>query len=198
LLRTLLPFCALLFAPACGGPSITNYDARAPDVPFISQYNPAGKDATYDGSEFCGPAVLAGVARAHHLGAGMSDAALIEEIAIVAGTQGDGTTGHGMLAGLAWLGMQSDANAGSDLDWVDSELTQGHDVIANGDFYAVPGRENPNLHSGHYMAITGVGNGWSMYKVTDPASSDVAYLTDVELDKFISSNPQGGFTLSGW
>ena len=41
------------------------------------------------------------------------------------------------------------------------------------DFYAVPGRENPGLHAGHYVAITGAGDGWSVYEVPDPADRSV-------------------------
>jgi len=185
----------LLLAAACGG---QGFDAKAPDVPFIDQYSPAGSGDWYDGSEYCGPAILAGIARARGQTAGVSDATLVASLAIVAGTNGEGTTGFGMIAGLQALGMHTDANPGIDLDWVDDELTAGHDVIANGDFYAVPGRENPSLHSGHYIAITAVGNGWSLYKVTDPADARVTSMTDVQLQKFVASQPQGGFTISAW
>ena len=146
---------ALLVLAACGGPLITRYDARAPDVPYINQYNPSGKDATYDGTEFCGPAVLAGIARVHGQGAGLSDAALIEQLAFVSGTTDNGTTGNGMLAGRGWLGLSTDANPGSDLDWIDGELELGHDVIALGNFYAVPGRENPKLD--HFISSAPAG-----------------------------------------
>jgi hypothetical protein len=196
-LRRAAPLVMLALATACGSHAI-EFDAQAPDVPFIDQYNPAGRDAYYDGSEYCGPAVLAGIAKARGQTGGLEDAALVMLFAEVAATNDQGTTGYGMIDALDWLGMQTGANAGGDLDWIDGELAAGHDVIANGDFYAVPGREQPGLHSGHYIAITGVGDGWSVYRVTDPADGSVGSLTDQELENFIVSNPAGGFTISAW
>ena len=198
-LQRTVPMLALLLTTYCGGSSSENFDAKAPDVPYIDQYNPAGKDARYDGTENCGPAVLAGMAKARGLSAGLSDAALINHLAQVAGTDPrSGTTGNGMIAALHSLGMQTDATAGANLPWIDNQLASGHDVIANGDFYSVPGRENPNLHAGHYIAITAAMDGWSSYKVTDPADGKVTSMTDSQIEKFIRSHPQGGFTISGW
>jgi hypothetical protein len=183
-------------AAACG--SSADFDAEAPDIPYIDQYNPAGKDVHYDGSENCGPAILAGIAKARGQTGGLEDAGLIMLLAEVAGTGEDGTNGYGMIAALDWLGMETAANAGGDLDWIDDELAAGHDVIANGDFYAIPGREEPGSHSGHYIAVTGVRDGWSVYEVTDPAGRSVKSLTDWQLRDFIESHPQGGFTISAW
>ena len=195
-LRRVAPLLALLLLAACGGSP--DFDARAPDVPFVDQLNPAGKDAFYDGSMNCGPAVLAGIAKGQGRSGGLNDASLINEFAYVTGTSLQGTTGHGMIAGLGLLGMNSDAVAGADLDWIDDELLAGHDVIANGDYYSVPGREDSTRHSGHYIAITAVGNNWSIYRVMDPASSQVTSMTDAQLVKFITSHPMGGFTISAW
>jgi hypothetical protein len=189
---------AIALATACGGTPDASFDASAPEVPYTDQYNPAGKDAHYDGTENCGPALLASIAKARHQNGGLSDAALINELAAIAGTDAEGTSGYGMIAGLESLGMQVEANAGVDLHWINNELASGHDVIANGDFYAVPGRENPRRHAGHYIAITAVGNGWSKYRVTDPASQAVTSMTAAQVRAFVSSHPQGGFTLAAW
>ena len=198
-LHRVVPMLALLLTTFCGGSSSEQFDARAPDVPFIDQYNPAGKDAHYDGTEYCGPAVLAGIAKARGLSAGLSDADLINRLARVAGTDPrSGTTGNGMIAALHYLGMGSAATPGANPEWIDDELAAGHDVIANGDFYSVPGRENPGLHAGHYIAITAAMGGWSSYKVTDPADARVTSMTDSQIEKFIRSHPQGGFTISAW
>lgn len=198
-LRRTLPIAALLLAAACGGSPFDRYDAKAPDVPFIDQFNPAGKGPFYDGSEYCGPALLAGIAKTRGLSSGMSDADLVSVLAYMAGTDpATGTTGNGMIAALEAMGMHTDANQGGDLEWIDDELASGHDVIANGDFYSVPGRENPGLHAGHYIAITAARNGWSSYKVTDPADPKVTSMTDTQVEKFIRSHPQGGFTISAW
>ncbi len=196
--RRAAPIFALLLAAACGGGLFDHFDARAPDVPYVDQLNPAGRDAFYDGTENCGPAVLAGIAKARGQAGGLSDAALVTVLARMAGTTAQGTTGHGMIAALSALGMQTDATAGADLDWIDNELAAGHDVIANGDYYAMPGREKPGLHSGHYIAITAAKDGWSTYKVTDPADGNIAFVSDAQLVKFIESHPEGGFTISAW
>jgi hypothetical protein len=197
-LRRAAPIVALLLTTFCGGSPSEHFDARAPDVPFIDQYKPAGRNASYDGTENCGPAILAGIAKARGLSAGLSDADLINRLARVAGTDATGTSGHGMVAGLQYLGMWTDAKAGADLGWIDHELASGHDVIANGDFYSVPGRQNPARRAGHYIAITAAMDGWSSYKVTDPADGKVTSMTDSQIQKFIRSHPQGGFTISGW
>jgi len=198
-LHRAIPMLALLLTTYCGGSSSDNFDAKAPDVPFIDQYNPAGKDARYDGTENCGPAILAGIAKARGQSAGLSDAALINHLAQVAGTDPrSGTTGNGMIAALHSLGTRTDATPGANLQWIDDQLASGHDVIANGDFYSVPGRENPNLHAGHYIAITAAMGGWSSYKVTDPADGRVVSMTDSQMERFILSHPQGGFTISAW
>jgi hypothetical protein len=165
----------------------------------VDQNHPAGADASYDGSENCGPTLLAGIAKARNETFGLDDAQLITFLASIAGTDpATGTTGKGMIFVLQSLGMQIDAIPGADLDWVDGELAAGHDVIANGDFYAVPGREQPGLHAGHYIAVTAASGGWSKYKVTDPWDGKVTSLTDEQLKTFITSNPDGGFTLASW
>ena len=198
-LRQAAPIAALLLSAACGGSVLDRYDAKAPDVPFIDQFNPAGKGAGYDGSEYCGPAVLAGIAKSRGLSAGLSDADLISALAYISGTDlATGTTGHGMIAGLESMGMRTNANPGGELAVDPLEVASGHDVIANGDFYSVPGRDNPNLHAGHYIAITAARNGWSSYKVTDPADPKVTSMTDAQIEKFIRNHPEGGFTISAW
>jgi hypothetical protein len=198
-LHRAVPMLALLLTTFCGGSAFEQFDARAPDVPYIDQYKPAGRDAHYDGTEYCGPAVLAGIAKARGLSFGLSDADLINRLAAVAGTDPKaGTSGNGMIAVLNYLGMRTDAIPGADLHWIDDQLASGHDIIAQGNFYSVPGRENPALSSGHYIAITAAMGGWSSYKVTDPADGKVTSMTDSEIEKFIVSAPKGGFTISAW
>src|SRR5262249_6422830 len=162
-------------------------------VPFIDQYNPAGKDASYDGTEFCGPALLAGIAKARGEAGGRSDAELINELAASAGTVvAEGTSALGMLNALqGWIGMQTSYNLNSDRAGLTTGLPAGPDVIALGDFYAVPGRINPNLHAGHFIAVTAAGNQWKLYKVTDSADRNVTLMTDSQLQNFIKSNPDG-------
>src|SRR5215467_5333105 len=126
-LRRTVPMLALLLTTYCGG---EQFDAKAPDVQFIDQYNPAGKDAHYNGTEYCGPAVLAGMAKARGLSGGLSDADLVNRLAQLAGTDPrSGTTGNGMIAALHSLGMRTDAVPGVDMEWIDNQLSSGHDII---------------------------------------------------------------------
>jgi len=185
-----------LAAAACGGSP--EYDAKALEVPFVDQYDPAGKGPLYDGSMNCGPALLAGIAKAQGMTTGYTDAEVVVELAEVAGTDEDGTTGHGMIAALEWMGMQTDASPGADLYWIDDELTAGHVVIANGDYYSLPGREDPVKVAGHYIAVTGVYDDWSTYEVVDPAERNCTALADWQLATFIENATEGGFTISAW
>jgi len=195
-MKRLLSATLFLVLAACGGDA--HYDAQAPKVPFVDQIHPDGADEAYDGTMNCGPAVLAGIAKGHGESNGLRDADLVVLLSEVAGTTEEGTNGYGMLDGIDWLGLEANANPGSDLDWIDDELAAGHDVIAEGDYYAIPGREEPGRHSGHYIAVMAARDGWATYDVMDPAGRSVTSLADYELDNFISSSPQGGFTLSAW
>lgn len=170
---------------------------KAKDLPFISQYDPAGKDANYlNGAENCGPAVLAMVAKSRGQTDGLTDAQLVTKMMNVAKTTGDGTSGNGMIDGLESLGMQTTASAGADLNFINTQLAQGHEVISNGDFYSVPGHTDPGQVAGHYLAVTGVNGG--VYSVVDPADPNVHTMTAQQLQDFISSHPDGGFSIGAW
>src|SRR5262249_30164987 len=145
----------LVAVAGCGGSAPEHFDAKAPDVPFMSQLDPAGKGPGYDGTMFCGPAVLAGIAKGHGWTGGLSDADLISTLAEVAGTTERGTTGNGMIAGLDWLGMEHDAVRGCDLEWIDNELAAGHDLIAMGDYWSLPNHYDASKAAGHFIAVTG-------------------------------------------
>jgi len=171
--------------------------ARAPPLPWVGQEHPVGENANYrNGPENCGPAVLAMLARLRKLYPNLSDADLIMLLAKLAGTTDHGTTGNGMIAALHEMGFQTEASKGADLNWIDQQLALGHEVIANGDFYSVPGRENPKLQAGHYIAITANENG--QYTIDDPEDPNVHTMSAAQLKKFIASHPQGGFALAAW
>ena len=207
---------ALVLMGACGGapgeqsdapaqpldPPTEQFDALAPAVPFVDQDHPAGADASYDGSQNCGPALLAGIAKSRNDTFGRADAQLVELLATIAGTSPeDGTTGFGMIFVLRVLGMRTAATPGANMDFIHAELAAGHVVIACGDYYAVPShaQEHPGGHSSHYIAVTGASGGWSRYRVTDPADAKDTSLTDAELETYIRSGPDGGgFTISAW
>jgi len=174
--------------------------ANAKPLPWVSQYDPTGKDASYlNGTENCGPAVLAMIAKANGKEPmGTTDASFISNEMKIAGTNAQGTTGNGMIAALQDMGMQTAANPGGDLNWINSQLQQGHEVIANGDFYSVPGHTDPSLVAGHYVAVTGVNNG--VYTISDPAAKNATPITMTadQLQAFIAAHPQGGFTIATW
>jgi hypothetical protein len=131
-------------APVDLGNSAVSGSAKP--LPFISQYSPDGADANYkNGDQNCGPAVLAMIAKANGLKpAGMTDAQLVSLQMAKAGTTAAGTTGNGLIAALEDMGMQTAASPGANLNWINSELQQGREVIANGDFYSVPGHTDPS------------------------------------------------------
>jgi peptidase C39-like protein len=174
-------------------------DANAKQLTPISQMDPAGaKDGTYTNAAMnCGPTVLAMIGKANGLEpAGMTDAAYINQLGTEASTTAKGTTGNGMIAALNDMGFQTAANKGGDLNWINNQLAAGHDVIANGDYYSLPGHTDPNLVAGHYVAVTGVNGG--MYTVDDPANGTQLQLSAQQLSDFIAHHPEGGFTLATW
>jgi hypothetical protein len=187
-------------APPVDLGNANSLSANAKPLPWVSQNDPTGKDANYlNGAENCGPAVLAMIAKANGKEPlGTTDAQFISNEMKVAGTNAQGTTGNGMIAALQNMGMQTAANPGGDLNWINSQLQQGHDVIANGDFYSVPGHTDPTLVAGHYIAVTGVNQG--VYTVSDPAAQNAGTLTMTadQLQAFIAAHPQGGFTIATW
>ena len=126
----------------------------------------------------------------------MTDAQLVMDLGMKAGTTAEGTSGNGMIAGLESLGMQTAATPGANLGWIDSQLLQGHTVMSNGDYYSVPQHYDQGKLAGHYIAITGVNNG--LYTVKDPADASVSTMTAQQLQNFIAAHPEGGFSLAAW
>lgn len=173
---------------------------KAPDLPYISQYTPDGanKDGYTNADANCGPAILAMIAksRGQTVGDATTDAKLINNLGTIAGTNATGTSGNGMIDGLESLGMQTAAQPGADLAWINNQLAQGRTVIANGDFYSMPDRYDPVKQAGHYISVIGVDNG--NYQVVDPASQNVTNLSAQQLQSFIASHPEGGFSISAW
>jgi hypothetical protein len=171
--------------------------ADAGAVPFVDQYNPIGKDAAYtNGIANCGPAVMAMIAKAAGQDGGLTDAQLINRLGEIGGTTAKGTSGNGMIAIAESLGKNTAAREGADLNWINQELASGHRVIANGDFYSVPGRVDPALASGHYLMITGYENG--KYNVVDPADGNVRQMDANQMQAYILNQPEGGFAISVW
>jgi hypothetical protein len=159
-------------------------------VPYISQYG-SGKNS----EENCGPAVMAMIAREHGKGAGMSDADLINALGKAGHTDATGTSGNGLIAMADQMGMKTAAEPGADSNWVMSQLAQGKDVIANGNFFALPQHAQAGEVSPHYMLLTGIDpNGNIMVK--DPADPKVTTITPGQLDAFNRGHPDGGFNIA--
>lgn len=165
----------------------------------ISQMNPTGADANYKNAAMnCGPTVLAMIGDAYGKRPPdiTNDAAYITELGKMAGTTGAGTTGNGMIAALNDMGFQTAANKGGDLNWINDQLAQGHQVIANGDYYSIAGHADSGQEAGHYVAVTAFDG--TNYKVADPATGNVITMSQAELANFVAHHPEGGFTLATW
>ncbi|HYV47766.1 MAG TPA: C39 family peptidase [Myxococcaceae bacterium] len=184
-----------------GAPEVPGRKGPAGSDPKISQFAPNGAPAGYDGTEACGPTVGAMVAR--NMGftpegnKKPTDAELVADLAKAAGTTAQGTTGNGMIAMYEHMGLDTKATKGADLDWMTAELQAGHHVTALGNYYEVPGRIDDTKTSGHYLDITGVDKAGN-FMVNDPANTDLNSMTRDEMQKFITTAPQGGFAISAW
>jgi len=170
--------------------------AQGDGVPWIGQMNPAGADKNYtNAAENCGPAVMAMVAREHGLGKGMTDADLISSLGKVGQTGANGTTGNGMIAMADQMNLKATAEPGANSAWVMSQLQQGKDVVANGDYWALPQHADANQTSPHYILLTGVDRNGNI-TVEDPMDPNVRSLTPAQLDAYNAAHPQGGFNVA--
>ena len=165
-------------------------------VPYINQLNPAGKDAAYtNADQNCGPAVMAMIAKSRGLGGNLDDADLIMALGKTGQTDATGTSGNGLIAMADELGLKTEAAPGANSQWVMNQLAQGKDVIANGDFWALPQHADAGQTSPHYILLTGVDqNGNIMVK--DPIDPNVKTITPGQLDAYTNANPEGGFNIA--
>ncbi|HZN94745.1 MAG TPA: C39 family peptidase [Myxococcales bacterium] len=181
-----------------GPPEIVGRKAVAGKTPWVSQLEPAGKDTSYlNGEQNCAPAVAAMVARNAGYGKDLTDSQLIMHLGEVGGTTNQGTSGNGLIAMYNQMGMDTNATAGANLDWMRAELQAGRHVNVLGDFYEVPGRIDGAQSAGHYLNVTGMTLGGD-FLVQDPWDPNVTQLTAAQLQNFITSGPQGGFAVSAW
>lgn len=165
-------------------------------APYINQLTPELRPPQYQGQEYCGPTVMAMIARQRGLAEGVPDSQLIEQFARIGGTsQQTGTTGQGMIAIGQQMGLQSRASKGADFNFIDAELAQGRPVVALGDFYSLPPHADPGKDAGHYILVQSrdaLGN----YRVSDPQTDKVTVLTQDALRSYMNGLPTGGFALS--
>jgi hypothetical protein len=142
------------------------------------------------------------VARKIGYGEGMTDAQLVEDLAQVAGTTGEGTSGNGIIAMYEHMGLETEATPGADLAWINAQLDQGRYITALGDYYQVPGRVDAAQTAGHYIDVTDYREATkkreAAYVVRDPADRTVRRMSVAELQSYITSAPTGGFAIAAW
>jgi peptidase C39-like protein len=190
--------------PAPGQPGLPGQPPLGPGaqgdgVPWISQMDPNGVDKSYqNAAENCGPAVMAMLAREHGKGLGTDDADLITKLGQIGQTNGNGTTGNGLIAMGNELGLNSTAQPGANSAWVMDQLKQGKDVVANGNYYSLPQHADPadpTKNSPHYILLTGVDQTGNI-TVEDPMDPNVRSITPQQLDAFNNGQAQGGFNIA--
>jgi LysM repeat protein len=172
--------------------------ARDDGVAWIGQMKPAGADGDYqNAAQNCGPAVMAMLARKHGLaGQGMDDADLITALGKVGQTTDKGTTGNGLIAMADQMGIKSEAAPGANSSWVLSQLQQGKDVVANGDYWALPNHlDGGRDTSPHYILLTGIDANGNI-KVEDPMDPNLRAITPDQLDMYTREHPEGGFNIA--
>ncbi|MBI3184437.1 MAG: C39 family peptidase [Myxococcales bacterium] len=166
-------------------------------VPFISQYRPAGAERGYsNGPANCGPTSMAMLARAFGYGAGMTDAELINHLGRIGGTGANGTGVNGIAAMAQAMGKGAETRGpGPQVEWMAEQLRAGKMVVANGDYFAMPPHQNESRTSGHYVAVAGL-DAQGNFIVRDPADQNVRTVTPEQMAHFIRSNPNGGYQVA--
>jgi hypothetical protein len=155
----------------------------------MSQLSPNGQFPGYDGSEYCGPTDLAMNARAQGLGGNLVDALLIQQLANAAGTDANGSTPAGLVAGAQSMGMVSATAQGlPDFNWVQQYLSSGWSVILRGDYFALPPHQDPSQYSGHYILIAGWSADLGEYLVNDPADLSARWELAADLTAFVQAH----------
>jgi predicted double-glycine peptidase len=167
------------------------------DVPYINQLSPTGADGSYtNGAMNCGPTAMAMLARSMGIGAGMTDAQLINHLGEIGGTNStEGTNVNGIVAMANAMGQNAQVNTGTDVSWMADQLRQGKQIVALGDFHAMPPHQDDARTSGHFVTVTGMdANG--NFLVRDPADPNVRTVTPEQMAQFLGSHPAGGHTIA--
>jgi hypothetical protein len=179
------------------GPGVPTSNSHHGNVPHISQVHPNGEDSHYqNGRANCGPTSMAQVARAYGYGHGLTDAQLIMKFARAGGTlQMHGTSINGLHKMAAVMGKPAHSyrgpNAGAAVDWIENQLKKGKLVVANGDFWALPGggRHDQPGTAGHYVTVSGM-DSQGRFIVDDPGirGGSNLHVTRAQLENFIRQN----------
>jgi hypothetical protein len=166
-------------------------------APYINQYQPAGAEQGYtNGAANCGPASMAMIARAVGYRPDLTDAALINHLGAIGGTTAAGTAVANLAPMAEAMGLSTQTRGpGADVGWIQAQLEAGKMVVANGDYYEMAPHRDSNLTGGHYVLVTGMtpeGN----FQVQDPADAAVSTVSPAEMERFIASNPNGGYQVA--
>ncbi len=193
-------------APSTGSSPLSGASGSAPvsngqhavgrDVPYINQISPTGADGNYtNGAMNCGPTAMAMIARSMGFGEGMTDAQLINYLGQMGGTTGAGTTTNGIAAMAQAMGKNAEIHQGTDVSWMADQLRQGKQIVALGDYHAMPPHQDESRTSGHFVTVTGMdANG--NFLVRDPADPNVRAVTPEQMAHFLGSHQAGGHQIA--
>lgn len=181
-------------ASAAGTAAISQSHApvKNGNVPHISQYNPAGKNAAYwNGPANCGPTSMAMFARSRGYGKGMTDAQLINHLGKIGGTTRNGTGVNGIVAMAQAIGAKPQAKYRVSVDWIADQLKAGKQVVANGNYWAMPPHAKAGRHGGHFVAVVGMDSKGN-FIVNDPADRNVHTVSPEAMNRFLRTHQLGG------
>ncbi len=174
-------------ASVTGGPAV-----RAGNVPLISQYNPSGNNGSYwNGPANCGPTSMAMFARSRGYGEGMTDAQLINHLGKIGGTSSNGTGVNGIVSMAQAIGAPAQAKYSVSTQWIADQLRDGKQVVANGNYYAMPPHANGGKNSGHFVSVVGMDDRGN-FLVNDPADPNVRAVSPEAMNQFLRTHQLGG------